>query len=195
MTPVSGLLVDMDGTLVDTGEANYEAYAAALRAVGVSVARDAFDEAALGKNWRQFLPALLGAARSGADPAAVAAHKAEIYPGTIPLTRVNHALVALIRTGRPRWRTALVTTASRPSVAAVLRHHGLEDLFDTIVTGSEVTRHKPDPEAYHLAAARLDLSPADCLVVEDSDVGVASAAAFGARCLRICFPSGPMGRE
>ncbi len=193
MNPINGLLVDMDGTLVDTATANYEAYAAALRAGGVSVAREAFDEVALGRNWRQFLPALLGAAGSDADPAAVAAHKAEIYPSKIPLTLVNKALVALLRTGRPRWRTALVTTASSPNVTAVLRYHQLEDLFDTIVTGSEVTRHKPDPEAYHLAAARLNLSPAECLVVEDSDIGVASAAAFGARCLRISFTSDAIG--
>ena len=194
MKPIRGLLVDMDGTLVDTATANYEAYAAALAAVGVSVARAAFEEVSLGKSWRQFLPALLAAAGSDADPAAVAAHKTEIYPSRVPLTRANPALVALIQTGRPHWRTALVTTASGPSVAAILRFHGLEELFDTVVTGSDVGRHKPDPEAYHLAAARLELTPAECLVVEDSDAGVASAAAFGAPCLRVCFSQDPAGR-
>lgn len=187
MKPIKGLLVDMDGTLVDTATANYEAYAAALAAVGVSVAREHFDRVALGRNWRQFLPALLGAAGSDADPAAVAAHKAEIYPSKTPLTLVNRALIALIQTGRPGWQTALVTTASAPNVAAVLRYHRLEGLFDTTVTGSDVLRHKPDPEAYHLAAARLKLAPDECLVVEDSDAGVASATAFGAPCLRVSF--------
>lgn len=188
MKTISAVLVDMDGTLVDTATANYEAYAAALRAVGVSVARELFDEVAQGRNWRQFLPELLRAAGSDTDPAAVAAHKAEIYPSTIPLTRVNNALVSLLESGRPQWRTALVTTASGANAAAVLRYHQLEELFDTIVTGSDVARHKPDPEAYQVAAARLSVSPDRCLVVEDSDVGVASAIAFGAPCLRIAFP-------
>ncbi|MDP8912069.1 MAG: HAD family phosphatase, partial [Pseudomonadota bacterium] len=158
----------MDGTLVDTATANYEAYAAALSQVGASVGRQAFDEVAAGRNWRQFLPGLLSAAGSNADPATVAALKAEIYPNKIRLTKVNNPLVALIETGRPRWRTALVTTASRENVMTVLRHHQLEPLFDTIVTGNDVICHKPDPEAYQLAASRLKLSPDECLVIEDS---------------------------
>lgn len=189
MKRISAILVDMDGTLVDTATANYEAYAAALRIVGVAVARAPFDEVTRGRNWRQFLPAMLQASGSNADPAVVAARKAEIYPSKIPLTEVNKALIALLKTGRPNWQTALVTTASSANVATVLRYHQLEDLFDTIVTGSDVARHKPDPEAYRLAAARLQVSPDQCLVIEDSDVGVASATAFGAPCLRIAFAS------
>lgn len=183
--PIAGLLVDMDGTLVDTAAANFAAYAAALAAVGVAVTRDEFDLVAQGRNWRQFLPELLAAARSDAEPAAVAAHKAELYPQKLSLTAVNEPLASLIRDSRKMWRTALVTTASRANATAVLRHHGLAELFDTIVTGSDVTRHKPDPEAYRIAAARLDLSPAECLVIEDSEIGLASANAFGAQCLMI----------
>lgn len=193
MNGVRGLLVDMDGTLVDTAAANYEAYAEALRAVGVSVTRQAFDEVAPGRNWRQFLPTLVAAAGADADPAAVAAHKARLYPDKISLTMVNEALVGLIRSGRGVWRTALVTTASAPNVAAVLRHHRLEELFDTIVTGSEVARHKPDPEAYRIAAERLGLTAAQCLIIEDSDIGVASAIAFGAPYLQLRFGSDEAG--
>ncbi len=189
MKAIKALLVDMDGTLVDTATANYEAYAAALRAVGISVARGPFDEVAQGRNWRQFLPAMLGAGASSVDPAAVAAHKAEIYPSKIPLTQVNRALVALVDSGRASWRTALVTTASRANAATVLHYHQLEGLFDTIVTGDDVARHKPDPEGYQIAAARLSVSPDECLVIEDSDAGVASARAFGAPCLRITYSS------
>lgn len=187
MNRVRALLVDMDGTLVDTLGANYEAYAAALSEVGVSTSREAFDALAAGRNWRQFLPTLLSVAGSSADPAAVAARKAELYPSKLPSSSVNRALSVLIQTTRSSWRTALVTTASRANAAAVLRYHGLESLFDIIVTGSDVARHKPDPEAYLLAASLLKVSPAECLVVEDSDAGVASAAAFGAPCLRIAF--------
>jgi len=182
------LLVDMDGTLVDTEEANYAAYAAALGEAGVGVGRDAFRAAAFGRNWRQFLPGMLAGGGNDADPAAVAARKTALYPRLLHLTVVNRALVALIGGVRPNWRTALVTTASAPNVAAILAHHGLAELFDLVVTGSDVARHKPDPEAYHLAADRLGVSPADCIIVEDSDIGVAAAAAFGAPCLRVVPP-------
>ena len=187
MTQIKGLLVDLDGTLVDTGQANYLAYAEALSAIGVSVTREAFNEIAFGRNWAQFLPALLEGTNTGADPAAIAAHKARIYSGKLQHTALNEALVALIASGRPHWQTALVTTASSSNVAAVLDFHQIRDLFDTIVTGSDVAQHKPHPEAYAVAADRLNLAPSECLAIEDSSIGVASARAFGAHCLQIRF--------
>ena len=187
---IKALLVDMDGTLVNTAEANYLAYAEALGQVGVTIGRDEFDQVAPGRNWRQFLPALLGPGMER-HAAAVAEIKASIYPSKLGHTFVNRGLVALIESSRPIWRTALVTTASRANATAVLGHHGLTSLFDLIVTGSDVSRHKPDPEAYHLASTHLALGPGDCLVIEDSDIGVESAKAFGACFLRVDFTVGP----
>jgi HAD superfamily hydrolase (TIGR01509 family) len=190
MTGTRALLVDLDGTLVDTASANYLAYAEALGEVGVSISREAFDRVAFGRNWRQFLPALL-ADRAGVEPAAVAARKVALYPGKIEHTRVNEALVSLLASLRPTWRTALVTTASAANAGAILHHYELHALFDTIVTGSDVARHKPNPEAYVLAAERLGVAAADCLIVEDSEIGLASARAFGAPCLMVAFPAVP----
>lgn len=184
------LLVDLDGTLVDTGTANYLAYSDALAALGVSVDKETWDKASQGRNWRQFLPELLREVPN-AEPEQVAAHKARLYPAKLTHSVVNQALVALIRSGRDRWRTALVTTASGENARAVLRHHRLEGLFDLVVTGDDVERHKPFPDAYRLAAERLGVAPGECLAFEDSDIGVAAAAAFGAPCLRVAFDPDP----
>lgn len=184
---VRALLVDLDGTLVDTAPANYRAYAEALAGCGVKVTREAFDAVALGRNWRQFLPALLEDRAGEAE--AVAARKAELYPAFLGESLLNRPLAGLIAAGRPGCQTALVTTASAANAAAVLRHHRLENLFDTVVTGSDVACHKPDPEAYRLAADRLAIPPADCLVFEDSPIGLAAANAFGAPAIRIRFPT------
>ena len=189
MNAPRALLVDLDGTLVDTGTANYLAYAEALAAVGVALERDRWDEVAAGRHWRQFLPALLENV-SGAEPERVVAHKAALYPGMLTHSVLNEALTALIRGGRAEWRTALVTTASAANVEAVLNHHRLGGLFDLLVTGSDVERHKPFPDAYRLAAQRLGVAACDCLTFEDSDIGVAAAAAFGAPCLRVSFAAG-----
>ena len=187
MSALAALLVDMDGTLVDTSAANHAAYAAAMQEVGVSVTRDAFDRVAQGRNWRQFLPALLTQAGCGADPAGIAARKAELYPGLLRHTTLNAGLVRLLQGARPALRTALVTTASRRNVQAILDHHGLRPLFDAVVTGDDVERHKPAPDAYQLAADRLGVAAGDCLVIEDSDIGVRSGAAFGAPVLRVAM--------
>lgn len=191
MTAPKALLVDLDGTLVDTRVANYLAYAEALAALGVTIDRERWDEAAEGRNWRQFLPELLRPVPD-AEPEQVAAHKVRLYPAKLAHSCVNRALVELIHNGREGWRTALVTTASAANAGAVLRHHRLEGLFDLVVTGDDVERHKPFPDAYRLAAERLGVAPAECLVFEDSDIGMAAAAAFGAPCRRVSFASDPM---
>jgi beta-phosphoglucomutase len=185
MSPVKALLVDLDGTLVETAGANFEAYSEALTEFGLSIGRERFDAIAQGKNWKQFLPPLLAEAGLKIDPAMVNRRKAEIYATKMHQTKVNTALVRLVDMVRPLSRTALVTTASAINVQAVIAHHGLGRLFDVIVTGDDVDRHKPDPQAYQLAARHLDVSPEECLVIEDSDAGVASAHAFGAMVLRV----------
>jgi HAD superfamily hydrolase (TIGR01509 family) len=190
VTAPKALLVDLDGTLVDTRVANYLAYAEALAARGVTIDRKRWDEAAEGRNWRQFLPELLRPVPD-AEPEQVAAHKARLYPAKLAHSVVNHALVKLIHSGRGASRTALVTTASAANAGAVLRHHRLEGLFDLVVTGDDVERHKPFPDAYRLAAERLGVAPAECLAFEDSDIGMAAAAAFGAPCLRVSFAADP----
>lgn len=173
------LLVDMDGTLVDTAEANFRAYAEALSEAGVSIARPDFERIATGRNWRQFLPPLLGHDMERA--AAVAGRKAALYPRHAGATVLNAGLVVLLRDFAARGgKVALVTTASRPNVDTILHSHGLSGLFDLIVSGNDVQRHKPDPEAYALAAARLGVTAGECLVFEDSEIGIRAARAFGA---------------
>ena len=186
MTCRKALLVDLDGTLVDTREANYLAYAAALSSVDVTLDRRTWQASCDGRNWRQFLPALVGHL-PGVDAAIVAAKKAAIYPTMLSNSRVNSGLLRRLRTARGRAKIALVTTASRTNADAVLRHHGLVNLFDVVVTGCDVEHHKPSPDAFHLAAKQLDAGPDDCLVFEDSAIGRAAAAAFGARCIAISF--------
>lgn len=188
MDTVAAYLVDLDGTLADTAEANYQAYALALREAGVDIDRTTFDRRAFGRNWRQFLPELLAEAGAAAEPAAIARRKAVLYGETAGAVRFNEALVALLASRAPGVRVALVTTASRANVAAVLsRRADVKGLFDDVITGDDVVRHKPDPEAYHLAAGRLGVAPGRCVVFEDSDIGVAAGEAFGARVLRVVF--------
>ena len=185
MSPFEAVLVDLDGTLVDTSDVNYQAYAAALTEVGVRIERAAFDRQAHGRNWKQFLPAMLADAGIATDPAAIARRKSELYAGLIAQARPNHALIKLLGMLKPLCRTALVTTASAINAGAVLNTHDLRRLFDVIVTGDDVRRHKPDPEGYVLAARQLGVAPEACLVIEDTDIGVASAHAFGSKVLKV----------
>ena len=79
-------------------------------------------------------------------------------------------------------RQAIVTTTSRSNVQALLRQHfgsSWQQLFSVQVCGEDVQQKKPDPQAYQLALEALQLSPLQCLAIEDSPGGVAAANAAG----------------
>ena len=188
MRKLRALFFDLDGTLIDSARANYAAYSRALLEVGAAVEPEDVARVASGRHWRAFLPELLRDAGVEGDPAAVARRKGVLYREMIAELRVNSALLSLAMSVGPGLRTVLVTTASAVSVGAILATLDLARAFDLVITGDDVTRHKPDPEAYHLALARLELDPHECVAFEDSDVGVASAKAAGVPVVRVTFP-------
>ena len=75
---------------------------------------------------------------------------------------------------------AIVTSSSRRTADAHLTLAGIRARFDTILTRDDVTRGKPSPDLYLLAAARLGVKPETCVAVEDSNHGVTAAHAAGA---------------
>lgn len=78
---------------------------------------------------------------------------------------------------------AVASSSTGPVVRSVLSYTGVEELFGVVVSGDEVARSKPAPDIFLLAAERLGLAPERCLVVEDSENGVAAAKAAGMACL------------
>jgi HAD superfamily hydrolase (TIGR01509 family) len=187
MRRLGALLFDLDGTLVDSARVNHAAYSRALLEVGARIEPDEVGRAAAGRQWRDFLPALLEGASVECDPAAVARRKGELYRGMLGGLRVNRPLLSLAESVRPEMKTVLVTTSSAESVRAILRHFDLGYAFDLVIAGDDVKKHKPDPEAYNLALARLQLDARACLAFEDSDVGAASAEAAGVTVVRVAF--------
>ena len=97
----------------------------------------------------------------------------------IPLDGARRRLEQL-----PSTRWALVTSASRRVAEHRLLHAGLP-LPRLLVCAGDVVRGKPDPEPYLLAASRLGLAPADCLVFEDASAGITSALRAGCRVVQV----------
>ena len=97
--------------------------------------------------------------------------------------------VGLMRIARANGcRTGLATMSYRAEVLRVLRALDIERLLDIILTREDVQNPKPDPEIYLLASRRLEVSPADCLVVEDSPNGVRAAVAAGMNVIAFATP-------
>ena len=84
------------------------------------------------------------------------------------------------------WTLAVASTSAKESVDAVLRHAMGEETagrFALVLAGDVVKAKKPAPDIYLLAAHELGVSPAECVVAEDSNNGVEAAAAAGMPCV------------
>jgi beta-phosphoglucomutase len=182
-TVVAALLFDLDGTLVDTREANFLAYRDAFALSGHELTRAQF-ETTWGQDSRDFIPDLV----PGLDPAgvdAIRATKSRLYPERLHLTALNEGLVAFLRLLAETHATALVSTAKSGNGTQLLAAHGLGELFDVVVWGDDVARSKPDPEGYLRALELLGAEAATSLAFEDSATGREAALAAGLTVLEV----------
>ena len=168
----------MDGTLFDTVPANQAAYAVALAPYGVSLSVEDFALHCNGRYYRDFLGELLGGDEAKID----AVHDAKLaaYPALFHRIRENTALFSLLQTLRADYHTALVTSATRCSVEAILRYFHRENCFDLLLTNVEVPHKKPAPDGFLMAMEHFGAAPEQTIIFEDSPTGIAAARAAGA---------------
>lgn len=103
------------------------------------------------------------------------------YESTMPLPAMLGSLEFLHLLKKNGVQMGLVTSSDNTKVERAFKLHHLENMFDTIVTADRITKGKPDPMCYLLAADDLHVSPADCLVFEDSFAGIQAGTAAGMR--------------
>jgi len=186
--PIAGVIFDMDGVLCDSEDFMAEA-AAAMFAETYQVAADPAEFRPFrGMGEDRYLG---GVATARGITISLPADKNRAY--AIFLEHIKGRLKALPGaldfTAACRQRglkLAIATSADRMKLDGMLPEIGLpRERFDAIVTGSDITHKKPDPEIFLTAAKRIGLPAADCLVVEDASSGVQAAKAAGSRCLAL----------
>ncbi|MFC1942685.1 HAD family hydrolase [Chloroflexota bacterium] len=187
---IRALIFDLDGVLVQTEKLKAQAYALAVQqirnlpepdtraseayreVVGAPrevTSRHVMDKLGLEEEFRPLMSQygvsetweVLTAIRYQiydrmvADPQVILDNQ---WPYTVDLLRVAKETACL---------TALTTLSKRRDVLYVIHSLGIEPLLDAVLTAEDVTRGKPDPEIYLLAAQRLGVPPEECLVIED----------------------------
>lgn len=179
-------IFDLDGTLFDTREVNYRAYARAIEACGhrADFGRDAFFSESGGRGYREFLPRLVPGIGGGAMEE-VHEEKKRLYASCLKYAARNEWLFDLLKSMRGEYATAVVTTASRRNASEILEAFDSASCFDAVIAQEDVSRLKPDPEGFLLAMGRFGVPPGRTVVFEDSDAGIAAARASGAGCVRV----------
>jgi sugar-phosphatase len=170
--PFAAFLFDMDGTILSSIAAAERVWADWARRHGIDV--EAFLPTIHG---RQAVETVRDLGLPGLVPevegAWILAREMEDVGGIEPLAGAPAFLASL-----PADRWAIVTSAPRDLALRRLAAAGLP-ASPVMVTADEVRHGKPAPDAYLLAARKLGMAPADCLVFEDAPAGIASAEAAG----------------
>ncbi|MGH3247968.1 MAG: HAD family hydrolase [Trebonia sp.] len=184
-TDPEAVLFDMDGLLVDTEPLWFETEIEVMDRLGAPWTKED-QERLLGGSMDRTVRYLLSKATRPASPERVERWMSEgmldrVRSGRVTvMPGVRELVTELSAAGLP---CALVTSSLRPLAEAVLAGTGFR--FTATVTADDVTRTKPDPEPYLLAAKLLAADPGKCVALEDSPNGVASATAAGCRVVAV----------
>lgn len=176
------VLFDFDGVIADTEESNVKYLGKALAVFGVVITPE--EQAQLvGMNDPRILEKMLRRARPPVTLKQLLEERQrqgntyEDAPDLAPTPGVIEFLHRLRAAGKG---IALVSSTSARLILAALNRLGLTGFFDVIICGDMVSEKKPSPECYRKAMALLRARPEECVIVEDSPVGIRAGKAAGA---------------
>src|SRR5215211_5511162 len=181
------VLWDMDGTLLDSAEYHWLAWREILAAESFELAHGQF-VATFGQRNDTILRDWLGAELSIGEidrigQAKEARYRALVQAGGITLVPgVERWLRRLQADG---WRQAIASAAPRANVEAIVAALDIEAYFDAISSAEDVQRGKPDPQVFLVAAERVGVAPARCVVIEDAPAGLLGAQRGGMRSIGV----------
>jgi beta-phosphoglucomutase len=180
---------DVDGTLVDTAELHFAAWARLARELGHPFSRDDF-AATFGRRNPEILNYLFGTQFDDQRVAELGHRKEDYYKkaaqaeGVSLLPGARQLLEDLHEAG---FLQAIGSSAPLGNLDLILGLTDTRPFFKAIVSMEDTQRGKPDPQVFQVAASRLAVSPARCLVMEDAVAVVQAAKAGGMRCIAVRF--------
>jgi beta-phosphoglucomutase len=178
--PARAVIFDVDGVLVDSYDAHMRSWLLMGREHGLTITEEQF-ASTFGQTSREIIKRFWGSDLSREYAEALDARKEAIYRDLIrerfPAMDGSVELIdALADAG---FRLAVGSSGPPENVELTLDCLGRASRFNAVVTGRDVTRGKPDPQVFQIAAERLGLPLERCIVVEDAPVGITAARAAG----------------
>lgn len=178
------IILDFDGTLATTEQANMEAYILALQEEGFSLSAEEFNSRFFGMRCPEFLEAV--GVKDAEQRERIRRRKIEIYPSLFDSVKLNEPLWNFAQDSRKRGvKVWIVSTGQIENLTNAMRHLGIEDMVDGLLSSNDVKEAKPSPEAFIKAMEIEGVTPAETLIFEDSVVGIEAAKASGAAYIKI----------
>jgi HAD superfamily hydrolase (TIGR01509 family) len=175
---VRAVIFDFNGTLSDDEPILCEIFMHLFAEHGKPMSAQEYFDRLVGLSDPEIVRAWLG--DDDPDVEAVIEERTRRYRDAVADgSSVHEHVREAVRFAASRVPLAICSGAARAEIEPVVDAAGLAACFETIVSSDDVAHGKPDPEGYAKALAALDVDPADSLVVEDTEAGIASARAAG----------------
>ncbi len=180
-----GFIFDLDGTLINSMPHHVKAWIAVGHEHNFEV--DPADIYAWGGvSSLDVVLKLKAMGCNTGDPQEFVRRKVELYRAHLNEVELFENVANILKNAHNRGKkTAIASGTQRINGLDALRIHDLESFVDTMVCGDDVVKHKPHPETFLTAAAKLELTPTQCVVFEDGPLGVQAALAGGFDCIEV----------
>jgi HAD superfamily hydrolase (TIGR01509 family) len=185
--PFKAYLFDCDGTIIDSMPLHYVAWQKALAEWKCDFAEELFYSWG-GMPVREIVATLNERNGLSMPTEELARRKEGLYFDSLPKLQAVPEVMEHIDLSHGKIPFAVVSGSTRESVTKSLEMLGILDKFETLVCAGDYTRSKPDPEPFLVAAERLGVAPAECLVFEDTEMGIQSATAAGMASVKVLQP-------
>jgi phosphoglycolate phosphatase-like HAD superfamily hydrolase len=175
-----GVILDVDGTLVDSNDAHAAAWVEAFREAGVTVDPERVRRA-IGMGGDKLLPYVSGFSESSATGKRIGERRADIFkerylPSLRPFPRVRELVHRFVRDG---LRLAVASSAKEDELAALLEIANVADLVRTRTSADDADRSKPDPDIVEAAIKRTGCARTDVVMLGDTPYDVRAAHRAG----------------
>jgi beta-phosphoglucomutase len=188
----AAVIFDMDGVLVDTNPFHVRKWEALLTGYGIAFDRKTLPRQVLGPGNDPTLRHFFGERITAEDRQRLseeleARFRRAFAPHAKPLAGVERLIAECQEQG---VLVALASAAMSKNVNFILDALKLRPYFHAVLTNDEITQSKPDPEIFVKTAEKLGVPPAECVVIEDSFVGIEAAKRAGMKCVAVAstFP-------
>lgn len=175
---IKAFIFDLDGTLVDTMPAHFQAWRDVLAPYEVILDRD-FYYGMAGWPSAEVAKAIINRCGLDIDPQVASKHKEALFMAHIGEMKIIPETVALAREYFGRLPMAVATGSRSRQAGMLLDQLQLKELFPVVLTADDDVRPKPAPDIFLKAAELMGVRPQNCVVFEDGDPGLAGADSAG----------------
>ncbi|HDX8352926.1 TPA: beta-phosphoglucomutase family hydrolase [Aeromonas dhakensis] len=172
------LIFDMDGTLVDSMPRHLDAWEATSAEFGLPFDRAQLNEYG-GIPTRKIVAILAEQHGLDIDAEAFTRRKVALYMEHIQQVSVFPAMWELVRRCHGKVPMGIGTGSPRNQAESILKNTGLDAYIQVVVSADDVVNHKPHPDTFLQVAEQLGANPANCLVFEDTQIGLQAGRAAG----------------